>query len=77
MSAKEMFGELGYIQDKEPRFSSLVSYTKYCENGCCRINDLVFYKEGIETDDVYITYKLLKAINKQAEELDQLEEVKE
>ena len=43
MSAKEMFEELGYEIDKEPRFGSTISYTQYCSDGCCRIYDLVFY----------------------------------
>lgn len=70
MNAKEMFKKLRYELDEEPRFDSVVSYTKYCYDGCCRINDLIFYKNkvvGIEEE--YLTYELLQAINKQIEEL--------
>ena len=73
MSAKEMFEELGYKLDKEPRFGSTISYTKYCSDGCCRIYDLVFYKKTIEFQEEYITYAMLQAINKQCEELGWLE----
>ena len=69
MSAKEMFEELGYKLDKEPRFGSTISYTQYCSDGCCRIYDLVFYDKTIEVQEDYINLKLLKAINKQVEEL--------
>lgn len=69
MSAKEMFEELGYELDKEPRFGSTISYTQYCSDGCCRIYDLVFYDKTIEVQEDYINLKLLKAINKQVEEL--------
>lgn len=74
MSAKEMFEELGYIQDKEPRFNSIVSYTKYCVDGCCRLDDLIFYKDSISCEECFITLRLLQAINKQAEELGWLDE---
>ncbi|MCI9585239.1 MAG: hypothetical protein HFH45_01215 [Bacilli bacterium] len=74
MTAKEMLKELGYIQDKEPRFNSIISYTQYCSDGCCRINDLVFYKNGFECDECFITLELFKAINKQVEELGWLDE---
>lgn len=40
-STKEMFEELGYLKDKEPRFEAFVSYTKYCVDGCCRLNDIL------------------------------------
>ena len=69
MSAKEMFEELGYKLDKEPRFGSLISYTKYCHDGCCRIYDLVFYKNNIDFQEDYLTKEMLQAINKQIEEL--------
>ena len=69
MSAKEMLYKLRYIEDKEPRFSSLKSYTKYCKDGCCRLNDLSFYQNGFDIDECFISYDLLQAINKQAEEL--------
>ena len=69
MSAKEMFEELGNIKDEKPRFGSEISYTKYCNDGCCRLNDLMFYLNGISCDEYFITYKLLQAINKQIEEL--------
>lgn len=69
MKAKEMFEKLGYIKDKEPRFTSVVSYTKYCKDGCCRIDDLIFYENGISIDESFISFKLLQAINKQIEEL--------
>lgn len=69
MTAKEMFEELRYKIDKEPRFGSIISYTKYCNDGCCRLFDLVFYKETIDFQEDYISRKLLKAINKQVEEL--------
>ena len=42
-SAKEMFEKLGYKLDKETRFGATVSYTKYCNDGCCRLYDLCFY----------------------------------
>lgn len=73
-TAKEMFEELGYIKDENPRFGSEISYVKYCKDGCCRINDLIFYKNGFDCDDCLITYKLLQAINKQVEELGWLNE---
>lgn len=69
LSAKAELEKLGYIQDKEPRFKSKVSYTKYCEDGCCIVNELVFYENGVTCDDCFITFALLQAINKQIEEL--------
>lgn len=69
MSAKEMFEELGYKLDKEPRFGSTISYTQYYSDGCYRIYDLVFYDKTIEVQEEHINLKLLKAINKQVEEL--------
>ncbi len=69
MNAKEMLEKIGYIEDKEVRFGALVSYTKYCKDGCCRLNDLIFYKNGFDTDETFISLKLLQAINKQVEEL--------
>ena len=69
MSAKEMLYKLGYIEDEEPKFSSLKSYTKYCKDGCCRLNDLSFYQNGFDIDECFISYELLQAINKQVEEL--------
>lgn len=69
MSAKEMLEKLGYIEDKEPKFGALVSYTKYCKDGCCRLNDLTFYKNGFDTDETFISLDLLNAINKQIEEV--------
>ena len=69
MTAKEMFEQLGYMQDKEPRFGSIISYTKYCKDGCCRLDDLVFFKNGISIEESFITHELLQAINKQVEEL--------
>ena len=74
MSAKEMFEKLGYLKDKEPRFEALISYTKYCVDGCCRLNDLVFYQQGFNTDETFISLELLQAINKQVEELGWLNE---
>lgn len=70
LSAKEMFERLGYKLDQEPRFNSLVSYTKYCHDGCCRLYDLVFYENKlIDFQENYLTYDLLQAINKEIEEL--------
>lgn len=70
MEAKEMLEKLGYIQDKEPRFNSLVSYIKYCEDGCCREYDLIFYKDkSIEIQEIYTKIELLQAINQQCKEL--------
>lgn len=74
MTAKEMFEALGYILDKETRFGALVSYTKYCIDGCCRINDLVFYENGIHCDEIFITLEFIKAINQQCKELGWLDE---
>lgn len=69
-SAKELFEELGYELDKEPRFKSVISYTKYCHDGCCRLYDLVFYESKIiDFQEDYLTYDLLQAINKQVDEL--------
>ena len=68
-SAKEMFEELGYKLDKETRFGATVSYTKYCNDGCCRLYDLLFYKETVGFQEDYISFKMLQAINKQVEEL--------
>lgn len=70
LTAKEMLEKLGYIQDKEPRFSSIISYTKYCNDGCCRIYDLAFYKNRhTEISEEYLSLELLQAINKQVEDL--------
>lgn len=69
MNAEIMLKKLNYVKDKEPRFNSIISYTKYCIDGCCRLNDLVFYENCVEIDESYITYELLQAINKQIEEL--------
>ena len=63
-----MLYKLGYIEDEKPRFS-LKSYTKYCKDGCCRLNDLLFYQNGFDIDECFISYELLQAINKQVEEL--------
>ena len=73
-SAREMFEELGYLKDKEPRFGALVSYTKYCVDGCCRLNDLVFCQNSFSTDETFISLGLLKAINQQCKELGWLDE---
>ena len=71
MTAKEMFEKLGYELDDKPRFGSTISYTKYCKDGCCRLNDLVFYSsKNIMCEETYITMELLQAINKQVEELE-------
>lgn len=69
MSAEDMLKKLGYTKDKESRFTSIVSYIKYCKDGCCRINDLIFYENGFSCDECFINYNLLKAVNKQIEEL--------
>jgi hypothetical protein len=69
-NAKEMFEKLDYIMDSEPRFGSLVSYTKYCKDGCCRLYDLIFYKNGnISFEEDCLTCQLIQAISKQIEEL--------
>lgn len=73
MNAEDMLKKMGYKKDKEPRFTSLISYTKYCNDGCCRINDLIFYINGVSCDETFITFKLLQAINKQIEELGRLD----
>lgn len=69
MEAKDMLEKLGYLRDKEPRFNSLISYTKYCKDGCCRLNDLIFYENGISCDECFIKYELLQAINQQMKEI--------
>ncbi len=69
MNAKDMFKKLGYIQDKEPIYTSIVSFTKYCEDGCCKRNELAFYQNGIDCDECFISYELLQAINQQVKEL--------
>ena len=74
MEAKEMFEALGYELDKETRFGALVSYTHYCVDGCCRINDLLFYENGIDCEETFITLDFLKAINQQCKELGWLDE---
>ena len=74
MSAKEMLKEFGYELDKETRFGALVSYTHYCVDGCCRINDLLFYENGIHCEETFITLDFLKAINQQCKELNLLNE---
>ena len=69
MSAKEMFKKLGYRLDEEPEYGAEISYTKYCCDGCCIRNQIVFYKTGIDCDECFITYELLQAINQQINEL--------
>lgn len=69
MRAEKMFEKLGYVKDKEPLFGALVSYSKYCVDGCCRLNSLTFYEGGFETEEAFINLELLNAINKQIEEL--------
>ena len=61
--------DLGYIKDKEPKFTSIESYTKYCEDGCCRKNDLLFYQNGFDCDECFISYELLQAIYNKYKEL--------
>lgn len=70
MAAKEMFEKLGYELDEETRFGAVISYTKYCVDGCCRLYDLLFYSsKTIEFGEEYISMEILQAINKQVEEL--------
>ena len=69
MSAEEMLKKLRYDKDEEPRFNSIISYTHHCIDGCCRLNDLVFYANCVEVNESYITYELLQAINTQIKEL--------
>lgn len=69
MSAKDMFEQLGYRLDKEPNYGAEISYTKYCHDGCCIHNQIVFYKNGIDCDECFITYEFLQAINQQINEL--------
>lgn len=77
-SAKELFEELGYKLDKEPRFRAAISYRKYYYDGCCRLYDLIFYEtKTIIFEEDYLTYNLLQAINKQVDELNWNEEVKD
>lgn len=74
MGAKEMFEALGYKLDKETRFGALISYTKYCIDGCCIMNELAFYENGINCDEIFITLEFIKAINQQCKELKLLDE---
>lgn len=70
MSAKEMLDKLGYKLDEKPRFGSIISYTHYCSDGCCRIYDLAFYKNTVCIDELNVSYELLEAINQQVKELE-------
>ena len=70
MSAKEMFEKLGYRLNEKPRFGAIVDYILYCKDGCCRLNDLLFYpSKNIQCDEEYISLELLQAINQQVKEL--------
>lgn len=67
-SAKEMFEQLDYIADSEPKPGALVSYTKYCKDGYCK--NLIFYKnEYIDSNEKSLNNYLIAAISKQKEEL--------
>lgn len=73
-SAREMFEELGYELDNKPRMGVLISYTKFCNDGCCVKGQLAFYDTGIDCDEAFMTREFIKAINKQVEELGWLDE---
>lgn len=74
MKAEKMLKKLDYLKDKETHYGALISYTKYCIDGCCIYNELIFYKNGFSTDETFISLDLLNAINKQIEELGWLDE---
>lgn len=72
MSAKEMFEELGYHFDKNKfdEDNDILTYRADYD----MVSNITFYKEGIYSITIYdtgekISNELLKAINKQIEEL--------
>lgn len=74
MTAKEMFEKLGYKLDDKPKMGTLISYTKFCNDGCCVTGKLAFYDTGIDCEEVFMTREFIKAINKQINELGWLDE---